>query len=170
MIAFLLFLAAAQPIPDIQGTWTNGFATPLERPRDLGDKAFYTEAEVTGDLAKFNEKEKALEEKGLKIKRNYEINNGLSTTRFSWDLDFANEYSRKHGTASSEEFGKDATAALNDYIAEGDRMLKKYDQPFNIKNENGDVAPKKVVDTVKLEIKTKLELAHKTLDNLNQSR
>jgi len=47
MIAFLLFLAAAQPVPDIQGTWTNGFATPLERPRDLGDKAFYTDAEVT---------------------------------------------------------------------------------------------------------------------------
>jgi hypothetical protein len=32
--------------PDIQGTWTNGFATPLERPRELGTKDFYTDEEV----------------------------------------------------------------------------------------------------------------------------
>ncbi len=43
-------LLAALPLSgqshDLQGTWTNGFATPLERPKNLGDKAFYTEAEI----------------------------------------------------------------------------------------------------------------------------
>jgi len=32
--------------PDLQGTWTNGYATPLERPRELGTRAFYTAEEV----------------------------------------------------------------------------------------------------------------------------
>ena len=31
---------------DIDGIWTNGYATPMERPRNLGDQAFYSEAEV----------------------------------------------------------------------------------------------------------------------------
>jgi hypothetical protein len=32
--------------PDLQGYWTNGTYIPLERPEDLGDKEFYTEAEA----------------------------------------------------------------------------------------------------------------------------
>jgi hypothetical protein len=32
--------------PDLQGTWTNGYATPLERPRNLGEKAYYTPEEI----------------------------------------------------------------------------------------------------------------------------
>ena len=32
--------------PDLQGYWTNGTYIPLERPRELGDKEFYTEAEA----------------------------------------------------------------------------------------------------------------------------
>ena len=32
--------------PDLQGTWTNATITPLERPRNLRDRAFLTEAEV----------------------------------------------------------------------------------------------------------------------------
>jgi hypothetical protein len=32
--------------PDLQGIWTNATITPLERPRDLGAKEFYTEAEA----------------------------------------------------------------------------------------------------------------------------
>ena len=32
--------------PDISGIWTNDTLTPLERPRDLGDKAFYTAEEA----------------------------------------------------------------------------------------------------------------------------
>jgi hypothetical protein len=32
--------------PDLQGVWTNATITPLERPRDLGAKEFYTEEEA----------------------------------------------------------------------------------------------------------------------------
>src|SRR6516225_4830707 len=32
--------------PDLHGIWTNVTITPLERPRDLGDKAFFTEPEA----------------------------------------------------------------------------------------------------------------------------
>ncbi|HET9541052.1 MAG TPA: hypothetical protein VFQ46_10680, partial [Candidatus Limnocylindria bacterium] len=32
--------------PDLQGTWDYRTITPLERPRDLGTKEFYTEEEV----------------------------------------------------------------------------------------------------------------------------
>ena len=32
--------------PDISGIWTNDTLTPLERPRELGDKAFYTAEEA----------------------------------------------------------------------------------------------------------------------------
>ncbi len=33
--------------PDLQGTWTNATITPLERPRELADKQFFTEQEAT---------------------------------------------------------------------------------------------------------------------------
>ena len=48
----LLLLIVAQTVAaqgwkhDLQGTWTNGFATPLERPRDLAAKAFFTPEEA----------------------------------------------------------------------------------------------------------------------------
>jgi hypothetical protein len=32
--------------PDLQGIWTNATLTPLERPRDLGDRRFLSEAEA----------------------------------------------------------------------------------------------------------------------------
>ena len=32
--------------PDLQGLWLNDTATPLERPRDIGDKAFFTPDEA----------------------------------------------------------------------------------------------------------------------------
>jgi len=38
--------------PDLQGYWTNGTYIPLERPKELGTKEFYTEAEA----AAFEEK------------------------------------------------------------------------------------------------------------------
>src|SRR2546428_13492441 len=31
---------------DLQGVWTNNTVTPLQRPRELAGKEFYTEAEV----------------------------------------------------------------------------------------------------------------------------
>jgi len=37
--------------PDLQGIWTNNTLTPLERPKELGAKEFYTEAELE-DLIK----------------------------------------------------------------------------------------------------------------------
>jgi hypothetical protein len=33
--------------PDLQGVWTNNTVTPLERPKGLAGKEFYTEAELT---------------------------------------------------------------------------------------------------------------------------
>ena len=33
--------------PDLQGVWTNNTVTPLQRPKELGTKEFYTEAELT---------------------------------------------------------------------------------------------------------------------------
>src|SRR5262245_8253870 len=42
--------------PDLQGTWTNATATPFERPPELADKEFFTEAEAAvwerGSLAR----------------------------------------------------------------------------------------------------------------------
>jgi len=32
--------------PDFQGIWTNATITPLERPRELANKEFFTEKEV----------------------------------------------------------------------------------------------------------------------------
>ena len=32
--------------PDLQGIWTNNVATPLERPRDLAGKEFFTDEEA----------------------------------------------------------------------------------------------------------------------------
>src|SRR5438067_13751755 len=32
--------------PDLQGVWTNNTVTPLQRPKELGGKEFYTEAEL----------------------------------------------------------------------------------------------------------------------------
>ncbi len=32
--------------PDLQGYWTNGSYIPLERPKELGTKEFYTQAEA----------------------------------------------------------------------------------------------------------------------------
>jgi hypothetical protein len=37
---------AAVAVGDLQGTWTNGTVTPLERPKELAGKAVFTEAEA----------------------------------------------------------------------------------------------------------------------------
>src|SRR6266853_2053087 len=34
--------------PDLQGVWTNNTVTPLQRPKELAGKEFYTEAELEG--------------------------------------------------------------------------------------------------------------------------
>src|ERR1700689_3423771 len=47
--------------PDLQGFWTNNTVTPLERPKGLGAKEFYTEAELT-ELMKNEKNRGALNE------------------------------------------------------------------------------------------------------------
>src|SRR5207248_10045394 len=47
--------------PDFQGYWTNNTVTPLERPKGLGAKEFYTEAELT-ELMKHEQNRVALNE------------------------------------------------------------------------------------------------------------
>src|ERR1039457_6096487 len=47
--------------PDLQGFWTNNTITPLERPKGLGAKEFYTEAELK-DLMKNEQNRVALNE------------------------------------------------------------------------------------------------------------
>src|ERR1700761_1008043 len=39
-------LRTADGQPDLQGYWTNTTVTPLERPKDLGNKAFFTPEEA----------------------------------------------------------------------------------------------------------------------------
>jgi hypothetical protein len=39
-------LRTADGQPDLQGVWNNGTITPMERPLELADKAFFTEAEA----------------------------------------------------------------------------------------------------------------------------
>src|SRR5437867_13381523 len=34
--------------PDLQGVWTNNSVTPLQRPKELAGKEYYTEAELAG--------------------------------------------------------------------------------------------------------------------------
>ncbi len=50
-------LRTADGQPDVQGYWTNATFTPLERPKNLGTKEFYTEAEAAAV-----EKQRLLEE------------------------------------------------------------------------------------------------------------
>ena len=47
--------------PDFQGVWTNNTITPMERPRGLGTKEFYTEAEL-GEIQKKEGQRLALNE------------------------------------------------------------------------------------------------------------
>jgi hypothetical protein len=47
--------------PDLEGYWTNNTVTPLERPKGLGAKEFYTEAELT-ELQKKEKNRVALNE------------------------------------------------------------------------------------------------------------
>lgn len=42
--------------PDLQGVWTNNTVTPLERPKDLAGKEFYTDAELSAGMKKEHER------------------------------------------------------------------------------------------------------------------
>jgi hypothetical protein len=80
--------------PDIQGYWTNNTITPLERPKGLGAKEFYTEEEATarikqeGVRLKENEEEGRPTEPGTAADVHYDFSQfGLdrAQTTLSWD-------------------------------------------------------------------------------------
>jgi hypothetical protein len=50
--------------PDLQGVWTNNTVTPLERPKELGAKEFYTEAELQALAKHERERLKQIEDQG----------------------------------------------------------------------------------------------------------
>jgi hypothetical protein len=50
--------------PDLEGVWTNNSLTPLERPKGLGAKEFYTEAELAAAQKKEAERLARNEEEG----------------------------------------------------------------------------------------------------------
>jgi hypothetical protein len=50
--------------PDLQGVWTNNTVTPLERPKELGAKEIYTEAELAGAIEKERQRLGQAEEEG----------------------------------------------------------------------------------------------------------
>src|SRR6202011_3275584 len=50
--------------PDLQGYWTNNTITPLERPKGLGAKEFYTEEESTARIKQEGVRLKENEEEG----------------------------------------------------------------------------------------------------------
>src|SRR5690349_21754564 len=43
-------------VPDLQGYWTNNTLTPLERPKSLGSKEFYTDEEIVAAQKKDKER------------------------------------------------------------------------------------------------------------------
>jgi hypothetical protein len=50
--------------PDLQGVWTNNTVTPLERPKELADKEFYTEAELQALAKQEHERLVQVEDEG----------------------------------------------------------------------------------------------------------
>ncbi len=50
--------------PDLQGVWTNNTVTPLERPKELAGKEFYTESELKDLQKQEHERLAVTEEKG----------------------------------------------------------------------------------------------------------
>jgi hypothetical protein len=50
--------------PNLEGYWTNNTITPLERPKGLGEKEFYSEEELTALIAKEKDRVAANEEDG----------------------------------------------------------------------------------------------------------
>jgi hypothetical protein len=51
-------------VPDLQGVWTNNTVTPLQRPRNLAAKEFYTDAEVQENQKKERDRLALNEEEG----------------------------------------------------------------------------------------------------------
>src|SRR5579862_531985 len=50
--------------PDLQGVWTNNTVTPLQRPKQLAGKEFYTDAELQALAKQERERLSQIEEEG----------------------------------------------------------------------------------------------------------
>ena len=81
-------------VPDLQGVWTNNTVTPLQRPRDLGGKEFYTDAELQENQKKerarlaLNEEEGPPTEPGTAADVHYDVSEyGLdrSQAKLAWN-------------------------------------------------------------------------------------
>lgn len=125
----------------------------------------YTEAEFTTDLQKLNATEKGLEDVGLKFKTDFADSNGMSTTTFSWDMDFLESYFRSHPSASQ----KDMIPALENYVKVANAYTQKYSTGFNLKKSDGTVEAKQLLETVKKGIDAKVDVANKTINKLKAS-
>ena len=104
--------------PDLTGDWTNATYTPLERPANLGDKAFYTPEE-----AATVEKQRVAQFEGQAadnihyddaIWQNENYNKGLSSLRTSLIVDSA-------GRADSRADGRGAPPPLPPQAGSPDR-------------------------------------------------
>ena len=51
-------------VPDLQGVWTNNTVTPLERPKELAGKEFYSEEELQALAKRERERLSQIEEEG----------------------------------------------------------------------------------------------------------
>jgi hypothetical protein len=80
--------------PDLEGYWTNNTITPLERPKELGSKEFYTEEEMgarrkqEGSRLKLNEEEGRPTEAGTAADVHYDFSQfGLDRAQstLAWD-------------------------------------------------------------------------------------
>jgi hypothetical protein len=59
--------------PDLQGYWTNGSITPLERPAELGDKAYYTDEEFAKELTRVRQVAAEETEPGTQADVHYDL-------------------------------------------------------------------------------------------------
>ena len=80
--------------PDLQGTWVNNMATPLERPAQLKDKVTLTDAEVAD-----------LKERADRIFKNGKSDFGAGDAVFMAALANVERYANKEATDSSSGMG-----------------------------------------------------------------
>jgi hypothetical protein len=84
IFSLLCFSSLTAQRPDLTGTWSNTIVTPLERPRTLGDRAFFTETEAREFERpdKIYERWNAIREADVDAKISTEIISPFSDTGF----------------------------------------------------------------------------------------
>lgn len=71
--------------PDLQGIWTNNTLTPLERPKGLGAKEFFTDAELADLMKKEQNRVSVNEEEGRPTERGTSADVHYDYTQFGLD-------------------------------------------------------------------------------------